>query len=154
MGYFSTPPWPNDWKSKHPDAFGNIKLDEAKFHKAPIPCFWCGSELNHWNIYYGNTLNEYREHLLGKYYPCDACEEAFAQGVTVIEISDEPTNEDQQSIVDGTRCYPTGRWTVLSFSDYSMYIDSDPDCPVIAEGMMDSVNREDFEAIRLVKCQA
>ncbi len=154
MGYFLTPTYPNDWSKKHPDSFGNIKLDGQKFHKIPIPCFWCGSDLNYLNIYYADTPNDYCGHLLGKYYACDACEEAFAQGVTIIEISDEPIDENQQSIIGGDNFYPTGRWTVLSFSDYAIYIDSDPDCPVIAEGMLDSVNREDFEAIRLVKCQA
>lgn len=78
-------------------------------------CFFCREEKGE-IIFFGKLPGDVEapKHPIVDYVPCRKCQEKFADGVLIIEVSKSPNVENQPSI---TRCspfaYPTGRYSVV-----------------------------------------
>lgn len=77
-------------------------------------CFWCGEEkgeiaiLGYIEDEDGNEIEAPRSCCLD-YNPCDKCQKAMEQGVTIISVTECPNGRPE--IQDGF--YPTGDWCVI-----------------------------------------
>lgn len=75
-------------------------------------CFWCGESTNE-IVLFGDHFKRDEEaprQIIMNYEPCEKCQQDFAQGILVVEATEQPTNSGQARLDQG---YPTGRhWIV------------------------------------------
>ncbi len=75
-------------------------------------CFWCSKPTDE-ILLLGDHYKRGQEapmYLVTDYEPCQTCLDAFAQGILIVEATEEPQHVDQQKLDQG---YPTGcHWVV------------------------------------------
>lgn len=78
-------------------------------------CFWCQSVQGTIEITPEQAKGrEIPKAMIGGYEPCKECAARIGDGIAIIEMSLEPTSDEQPSVaVDGKDCFPTGRYLVL-----------------------------------------
>lgn len=74
-------------------------------------CFWCGEDTGEVALLGAAYNGQAPMHMVMNYEPCATCKEQFARGITLIETTTRPTNN--QPAIDGTN-YPTGRIAVVT----------------------------------------
>ena len=91
----------------------NIKLSKSHGLNPSVEmCFFCGEAKS--LMLFGKLDKEDSEaprEIFTNYDPCDKCEETFNTGFLVVEVSQNPVQEDQPAL---NGVYPTGRYALLS----------------------------------------
>ena len=93
----------------------NIKISPKYGVNPCIPvCFFCGEEKNEvallGRIGKGTEDIEAPRHALLDYEPCEECLKKMATGITLVEVSNTPS-DNQPPIIENA--YPTGNWWVV-----------------------------------------
>lgn len=77
-------------------------------------CFFCGEQKNEIALL-GKLPGDIEapKNLLLDYNPCDKCLEIMKDNVTLIEVTNSPTNDNQPPIQGDL--YPTGKYVVITY---------------------------------------
>lgn len=98
----------------------SIKISPKYGVNPTIPiCFFCREEKNEIALLgkiggRGKDLEAPHKIILD-YEPCEECKKKMATGITLIEVTTTPNNENQPEIAQNA--YPTGNWLVVK-EDY------------------------------------
>lgn len=93
----------------------SIKLSPKHGVNPTIPiCFYCGESKNEVALLgrINRADDEAPMHALLDYEPCDKCKALMNQGITLIEVSQQPEVDNQPPIAQNL--YPTGGWHVVT----------------------------------------
>lgn len=94
-----------------------IKISKKHGLNPTIPvCFWCGEE-KHEIALLGEVKTddggEFKApmHMVLNYEPCEECQRKMNMGVTLVEVTSQPTSENHLPIQENA--FPTGKWVVI-----------------------------------------
>lgn len=108
-------------------------------------CFFCGESTTE-IILLGDTIKgEAPQHAVVDYEPCEKCQEAFKQGILLIEAESKPVNPNQPDLQGA---YPTGsHWVVTEEAVQRMLEPSMAQNVLKARGAM--ISRETAQTLGL-----
>lgn len=77
-------------------------------------CFFCGETKNEIALLgkIDRKDSEAPRHILLDYEPCEKCQELMNQGITLIEVEEQPVHPNQPPIAKNL--YPSGMWHIVT----------------------------------------
>lgn len=97
---------------------GSIRLHpEHGVNPSVGVCFWCGKDDGTVILAGASYKGRAPHRMIVSYEPCDGCKQRFAQGITLVEVTEHPSDQ-RQAISRNPDLYPTGRYMVLKESAF------------------------------------